>query len=157
MAQLVNKDVFIPNYSISGNGVISVTTNATVKMNGELVMGRGAARDAARKYMQIPQEAGRRILLLRNNGMMAYGFQMLTIPALMMPGFGIFQVKHFFYDKASLDLIKKSTEMLAAFALGLPHWYFNLNYPGIGNGGLAEEQVWPIVKWLPDNVYICRR
>jgi hypothetical protein len=57
---------------------------------------------------------------------------------------------------ASLGLIAQSAEQLAEFAtLRYPNERILLPRPGCGNGGLAWEQVRPVlIDVLPDNVVV---
>ena len=67
---------------------------------------------------------------------------------------GIFQVKRFYGDSASLELIDYSTSMLYDFATCHSDKRIDLNYPGIGNGKLEKSEVEPIISVLPDNVHV---
>jgi len=121
-----------------------VTGNATIKNNGELVMGRGAAREAALRYPYLAAYFGSVI-----GDRPVY----LLIPPSERVNVGLFQVKHHFQEKATLDLIKHSAMALAVRARLHPAWRFALNFPGIGDGGLEYGEVSPIIEWvLPDNV-----
>ena len=64
----------------------------------------------------------------------------------VVPNIGAFQVKRSFKDKASLDLIERSCVMLDKWCRKNPRAKVRLNYPGIGNGGLSEDEVRPILE-----------
>jgi hypothetical protein len=70
---------------------------------------------------------------------------------------GLFQVKIRFSDMASLDLIRASVEKLVQWCKQNPTVAVNLNFPGIGNGGLSEAVVRPLLDSLPDQVRIWKR
>lgn len=120
-----------------------ITTNSTIRRDGALVMGRGIARQARDRFPGLDYELGKFIKRKRNK---LYGFQALS-------PISIFQVKYNFWEKASLNLITISTEMLQVFIKG-KNLQVALNFPGIGNGRLSREQVLPIISQLPDNVKV---
>ena len=131
--------------------VYCVSTNSTVKKDGHLVMGRGAAYQAARRYPDLALKAGGKIERTCGSGG-TYGY----MPVLFRWGeiVSLFQVKHHWRERASLDLIRQSAAMLGEEARLHPRWTFHLNYPGIGNGGLPEEEVAPLLVDLPNNVHV---
>jgi hypothetical protein len=124
--------------------LLLITTNATITTQGKLVMGRGLAAEAKRLIPGVDEEAARVIA-----GRITYGFVKLP----RYPKLGLFQVKYHYAQRASLDLIQLSTNMLKEYALQHPE-RIDLNYPGIGNGGLNKRDVYPIISQLPDNVHI---
>lgn len=134
--------------------VIIVTTNSYINAKGRLVMGRGAALECATRHPEIPKLLGEQVDAvcghLGKYGAVAYWMDDKLI--------GAFQVKYHFKWKADLDLIKYSTEKWC----GIINDYHNglssvsMNFPGIGWGGLNEEDVLPIIEQLPDSVTIWR-
>ena len=133
----------------NGKDVFVVTTNSFIKSNGELVMGRGAAK-VARDRFQIALALGT-LIHSKCGSLGRYGFLGVSRANL-----AAFQVKYHFKSPASLELIGHSTAMLSEFALENPSLIIHLNYPGIGNGGLPIEEVAPIISTLPDNVNVWR-
>lgn len=131
-------------------GVHVVTTNSYINAAGELVMGRGAAKEATLIHPGVQHIAGRLILYRCGRGGV-YGF---IPPEETMP-IGLFQVKRHFKSKAELSIISASAAMLCEWAAGIKR-SIHLNYPGIGNGGLDIEVVEPLLEELPDNVYVWR-
>jgi hypothetical protein len=130
---------------------IFVTTNSTIRKDGLLVMGRGAAFEMTQRYRFIPKAFGQKIWSKYGN-LSEYGLVsvMYAVEDTILGGF---QVKKYFRDKATTKSITLSTEKLCVFAA----WYsegISMNFPGIGYGGLTKEQVLPIVSVLPDNVTI---
>lgn len=146
--QIVNKKLlFLPR-----EGTITlVTTNSFVRKDGALVMGAGAAKAATIALPGIQFEFGK---VIRH--MSTYGVKWAHHQG---HWWGAFQVKRFWGDQASLELIGTSTERLARVAMERPHITFRMNFPGIGNGKLDYDDVLPIVKALPDNVhlYLCAK
>lgn len=126
-----------------------ITTNAMVKKDGSLVMGRGIAQQIRDMYPGLDKAFGKRILDC-NMHQKAYH----VIGQDMLPNVFAFQVKYSWWEEADLDLIKASTEMLGHTACKHMDQTFFLNYPGVGNGKLEIKDVAPIVEQLPDNVTI---
>ena len=137
--------------------IIMVTTNAFIKNNGSLVMGRGAALEMKTLFPGIEYVFGEYIKTYIGKecfyGIYFFPNKYSKLPRLL----GIFQVKYHFKDMADLELIRKSTVMLKNRIEKLNPYYnynFSLNYPGIGNGRLQERDVEEIISVLPDNVTI---
>ena len=148
-----------------------VTTNAAVKNNGELVMGRGFAKSIATQHPEVPRAAGRAIKKQQN--MVAdvekrYGIQHVNylsygiIPDVYIErhedyytkSIGLFQVKYHWSQPADIDLVKKSVKQLADYARIFEYMDYAVNYPAIGNGRLAKQLIEPIINTLPDNVHV---
>lgn len=119
------------------------TGNSFVKRNGALVMGRGAARQVRDSYPGVDRGFGRHIMHLGEYSIVILGERNL----------GVFQVKRNFSAKAELELIQNSTAALAAYAETFQRAIY-MNYPGIGNGGLIQTDVAPLLQSLPDNVFL---
>lgn len=128
-----------------------ITTNSTLKKNGSLVMGRGIARQARDRFPGLDVTLGREIARhCGNHG--EYG--LLVSPRWPVAKLGAFQVKTHYARPASLSLIRRSVATLLAWCERHPHAAVRLNFPGIGNGGLARAQVLPLLKSLPANVHV---
>jgi len=129
------------------------TGNTVVKKNGALVMGRGAAKEVRDSYPNIDKVFGKAITEHPTDNIL---WAPLTDPGHSAPNrfIGWFKVKHHWADNAELALISASVKDLTSFAEKFPKYTFHMNYPGIGNGGLAIEDVANLLKDLPDNVYI---
>lgn len=123
-----------------------ITTNATVKRNGELVMGRGMALQAKQRIPFLAQTWGIRIATL--------GAQEKFYGLLLPRGSTVcaFQVKYRWYETADLELIRKSAEMLHYWMEDCPIIQVHLNFPGIGNGRLPEADVLPIFEKFDDRL-----
>ena len=124
----------------------AVTTNSFVRQDGALVMGKGAALQAARKFPELPFVAGQK-LLWKFGHLSRYGW--LYLPELNI---GLFQVKRHWKNDAELRLIKYATEDLCKFLQKHSSITVAMNFPGIGNGRLSFDLVKPIVESLPDRV-----
>jgi hypothetical protein len=124
--------------------VVCITTNGFVKKDGTCVMGRGCAKEATERIPNIAFRLGQRI---RTFGNITFYFQDIQLIS--------FPVKHYWWNKADIDLIKQSTVYLADFAAMWPDKTFILPRPGCGNGKLDWKDVKPILEGiLPDNVLV---
>jgi hypothetical protein len=138
-----------------GLNAILVSTNATVRKDGHLVMGRGAALEATKIWPDLPFFLGSIIKDRPEYGVVfAPGVYPMQKWGVLM---GAFQVKYHWSNDATLDLISTSTKKLSVIAEAIPHMLFSMNYPGIGNGRLERIDVSQIIKYLPDNVEVWER
>lgn len=124
-----------------------ITTNSTV-VNQRLVMGRGIAREARDHFPGLDYEIGKHI-------QKDYG--LLVSPHWPEKKLGCFQVKYHWRNPAYLSIIVLSTVMLDVWCQEHPGAKVALNFPGIGNGRLAVEDVLLVIKHLPDTVQVWRR
>ncbi len=131
-----------------------ITTNAVVKSDYELVMGRGMALEAYNHDPQIALYFGHAVIRIKSSQSANLDLG-LVIPDLWpYRKEGMFQTKKHWRDRASTELIRMSTDMLIARCKTFPNDKVHLNYPGIGNGRLSREIVEPIIAVLPDIVTI---
>lgn len=128
-----------------------ITTNSYIRNDGELVMGRGIAKIANKTLNGLSKALGRKIEE-KCGHLGTYG--VLPSNRKNIDKMVAFQVKTHFKEDADLDLIKASTEGLSRMAEKYPYKRFDLNFPGVGNGGRSKGEVAPIIKTLPDNVNI---
>lgn len=128
-----------------------ITTNSTLKKNGALVMGRGIARQACDRFPGLDTAFGAEIAR-RYGNCSKYG--LLVSPRWPAAKLGAFQVKTNYARPASLSLIRQSAIALLAWCKEHPGAAVHLNYPGIGNGGLARTQMLPLLKTLPANIHV---
>ena len=118
-----------------------ITTNGTINSRGEAVMGRGCAKEAALKFPQLPKQLAARI---RAEGNHPYAF----------PEYGLmtFPVKHQWFERANLELIRTSALQLTRMLD--PGKVYCLARPGCGNGKRSWREVKPLLNCLPDNVHV---
>jgi len=129
--------------------VICITTNGTITKAGNGVMGRGVAAQAKSRFRGIEHHLG---MSLKKYGNHCVGWTGPWRP------FCYFPVKHRWREKADLELIKRSSEELAAIVRRWPGATFVLPRPGCGNGGLTWEEVRPVIEGiLPDSVHVIER
>lgn len=131
--------------------LILVTTNGSVRMDGGLVMGRGAARQAAERYPGLEFDLGRKTLL--------HPTARLLFSDVVDRGtkIGGFRVKRAWKQKADLWLIRESVgalKVLCESSMGYKR--IAMNFPGIGNGGLTRDEVLPLIRDLPEIVHVYR-
>lgn len=120
-----------------------ITTNGTLKANGEAVMGRGCALEAKTKWPSIAAELGHAI---RVGGNRPHRLLQDEDVEWMLWSF---PVKHHWREKADLDLIRHSAEFFAKRSTA--RHTFVLPRPGCGNGGLTWDIVRPILAPLLDD------
>jgi hypothetical protein len=137
-----------PNY------VLCITTNGTVKSNGECVMGSGCALEAKTRFPGIARALGTSI---KARGNVVCGYLGEFISDINAYKLLFFPVKYNWDESANLNLIRRSALKLKEFAEGWPEKTFILPRPGCGNGGLRWEDVKPLLLDLPDNVQVISR
>lgn len=118
-----------------------ITTNGTIKKNGECVMGRGCALEAKVKYPDLPLILGQAIAGLGNEA-----FWIPIGGAIIVT----FPVKHNWYEKADMRLIEQSARKVAGMT-ALTDKKVVMPRPGCGNGGLKWEDVKPILAPILDD------
>jgi hypothetical protein len=141
-----------------------ITTNGFVKKNGEAVMGRGCALEAAQRLPWLPKSLGEMINYHGNHVLqIRFGAHELAAhqPNLLLT----FPVKHNWWEEADLELIEQSCIELLAWA-DLYLISENGNYvatrdfiviprPGCGNGQRDwETEVKPILEKYFDDRFI---
>ena len=120
--------------------IIAVTTNGNIK-DGKLIMGAGAAKAMRDRYPGIDRWAATQITGKR------YGW-------ISNGTVGMFQSKINYWEPSTVKLIEFSVKKLLAWLEQRPGITVALNFPGIGLGGLTEEEVLPLIEVLPDTVTI---
>ena len=129
-------------------GLKIVTTHSFVMKGRNLLMERGAALELRQMVPNIEFTFGEMIIETCGH-LGAYGL-------LIHREYGVAQIKYDFRDKADITIITYSMALLAVKAKSNGHIY-NINYPGIGHGGLSKEEVKPLLDILPDNVHVWER
>lgn len=132
-----------------------VTTNPIINKRGELVMGRGIAKQMRD---MIPNSAKEYAEMVRIGFTLGrpYVHTLYYQPVFGHQTVGYFMVKDHWADPAKLSIIMHSTAALIDIAHRPERksYRIDLNFPGIGNGKLKREEVLPIIEQLPDNVHI---
>lgn len=142
---LIKDKLIYPDF-VKQNCVFLFTANSVVKKDNTLVMGAGSAKDFKLAYPKAPKYFGGVIkdfptvsvhLVKRDDGLV-----------------GSFKTKNHWKEPSTLDIIKASVKMLKLHAATHPEWSIHIPFPGIGFGGLAVEDVLPLLEELPDNVFV---
>ena len=124
--------------------VTCITTNGTLKRNGEGVMGRGCALEATKRFPGLSRRLGRHVDTIGN-----HVGHLLDKPH---PILLAFPVKHEWWERADLKLIERSCQELLRFM----HAYNKicvLPRPGCGNGRLSWSQVGPLLHKILEPSY----
>lgn len=125
-----------------------ITTNGFVKKNGEAVMGRGCAAEAAKKNHSLPRLLGEGIKRHGNVVQWLWGSKLGEIIL-------AFPVKHNWFEDADPNLIMDSCTQLVKWVEDLEHIkVVVLPRPGCGNGKLTWAQVKPLLISLDDRFHI---
>lgn len=121
---------------------IAITTNGVTKANGEAVMGKGCAKEAADRFRDLPIELGILLHCIGNVPHIFPDYHIITFPT-----------KNHWQDKSIPKLILQSYQTIVSEDSRLD-WQFNddgrpdnllfIPRPGCGNGGLN----WPDVRAL---------
>ena len=126
-------------------GIKIVTACSYLTVEHTLFMGKRLARELKVKIPGIDGIFGR--MVIDNGGHLGrYGL-------MIYERWGVLQVRRHYDERADLALITFGLERLKSFAEETGY-IFNVEYPGIGEGELIKEEIGPILKGLPDNVYI---
>lgn len=124
-----------------------ITTNGFVKQNGDAVMGRGCAAEAARTFPILPLRLGKalkadgnHVHVFRKGTLEGADYDLITFP-----------VKHKWHENADLDLIFRSACELADYADHYGYGSVIIPRPGCGNGNLRWEKVRGVIKGILDH------
>jgi hypothetical protein len=129
--------------------VVCITTNGSVKKNGELVMGRGMALQATERFPGLAAVAGSAVSEYGNHVIILDHYDKLLVT---------FPVKHRSREAADPELISQSATELDELARGFySPLIIVLPRPGCGNGQLTWDVVRPLIEFLPDNVHVITR
>lgn len=130
---------------------IAISTNGFVKKNGEAVMGRGCAKQAKQLFPQVPYLLGSYI---KTNGNVP-GYLIFKDSHPAEDRLMILPVKHNWWERADLGLVRSSIAFLAYEAGKWPEWTLHVPRLGCGNGKLDwESEVRPLMQDLPSNVVV---
>ena len=119
----------------SYDGIIVIPTNTTIKKDGLAVMGAGLAKQAAKKYPDLPK-------------LLAYKIKQDEEGTFDFPELGLVCVptKRDWRDKSDPKLIKYGCKQLALLAKLVPQEQFYVPLLGCGLGGLSwKKDVRPII------------
>ncbi len=144
------------NFLAAGKGLLLAPGNGVVRGDGALVMGAGAAKALAQAYPHLPRVFGR---MARSEPRMGNWHLYGLLVTQVAPGLytGLFQSKGDWKAPADLSLIAYSARKLAEWLKENPGLEAHLAFPGVGLGGLEEEEVLevlePVLGDLPVTLY----
>ena len=130
--------------------IFMITTNPIIRNDGAVVMGRGIALEAKKRFPQLPYDFGKELKSLHPEIDQESVGQIGVYDGTPI---WFFMVKHHWRDAASLRIIEQSVFYLK-YGFKISDKRIDLNFPGIGNGRLERNRVLPILEELPDNVHV---
>lgn len=140
------------NFHEQGHWIV-IMTNSSIKKDGQAVMGKGIAYQAARKFPELPLLLADELKANGNQIFFFYNLRLITFPT-----------KNDWREPSSLITIEVSARHLAQTVdVAATRWGFNLDEvymvrPGCGNGGLNWKDVKPILeKYLDDRFIVVER
>lgn len=150
--------------NIDDYDAVVITTNGFVKKNGEAVMGRGIAKEAATRYPLFPGDLGKTIKQYGNRVFgfcYVYNLWFFTLP--VKPEYGP-KGEMGWKAKAEIPLIERSVQELVGagpydgIINNLKNSGHKINKvlmprPGCGNGGLKWKDVKPIIEPYLDDTF----
>lgn len=140
-------------WDVFGKGIFMITTNPIRRNDGAVVMGRGIALEAKKRYPQLPYDFGRQL----ENGWAVMDQQFVGLIGFYdeTPIYH-FMVKDHWREPAKLEIIQNSVRAIIhdEYLKFLEGKRVDLNFPGIGNGKLKREDVLPLLQLLPDNFHV---
>lgn len=155
MPKFVSGDMWT---AYEGADLFLFTSNGVITSSGRLVMGAGMALKVKESFPGIDSSIGEELTALASAraDKDIYG---LYVPA-SWPDMkiGAFQVKKHYKDYADIGLINYSMLMLKEWCEKHPTMQVHLNFPGIGYGGLKDQEsrIEEKLKELPDTITIWR-
>ena len=138
------------DYYDKGNWIV-ITTNGTVKSNGEAVMGRGIALEAKQRDPKLPKLLGNSI---KESGNIPHFFINIESNRYIIS----LPVKHKWFEKADKVLIEEGIRALSQWAERSDIEPIYMVRPGCGNGKLDWKDVKPILeRYLDDRFIIVKK
>lgn len=135
------------------------TGNGVITPEGKLVMGSGFAKEVRDRFPGVDKTIADYIKQEtpphRKTGI--YNYSLVISPRWPDAKLGVFQTKQHWGDESDLGTIEHSAWMLRYFCNENPTAKVHMNFPGIGKGGLTEEEVRPCLRMLPDTVHVWRK
>lgn len=126
---------------------VCITTNGYIRGDGNAVMGRGCALEAAKRWPQLPKALGGLIRLSGNHVHWLKHVVMDDLPVELVS----FPVKYRWDKPADIGLIRESAQELVEM-VGRKKWSDVLiPRPGCGNGRLHWDDVRPVLAAVFDD------
>lgn len=124
-------EIVAPSFSRA----IIIPTNGTIRKDASNVMCAGLARDAKMRWPELPLQLGKKV---KSCGNAPHGFPQWRIIT--------FPVKHHWWEKADLQLIRQSVMYLATGSHASRYEIIYMPKVGCGNGRLQWRDVKPILE-----------
>jgi hypothetical protein len=164
--KIVNTDIWL-----SSADVVLITTNGMITNGnpGHLVMGRGVALEATKRFEGIQFISAKEIIdakyprIDRKQNIYLYGFhpletQLKTTEEYLFQRLpvrlGLLQTKYHWGLNSDLALIGYSLTKLKVWMNINPNHIVALPMPGVGNGKLDRRAVLPLLEGFSDNLII---
>jgi hypothetical protein len=113
-----------------------VTTNGTLRANGNAIMGKGMALQAKQRYPKLEYTLGK-LIQKYGNHTFKLGNGLISFPT-----------KRHWREDSDIELIKRSAQELVSILKDDPAKRVLLTRPGCGNGNLDWEDVRPILQTI---------
>lgn len=132
----------ILNY-IGKSDIVCVTTNGTIKSNGELVMGAGCALSFKKAFPSLPKILGEQVKLKGNRPLVGGKVKNTYIVS--------FPTKNHYKENSDIELIKNSAIFLVKIADYYNATSISIPSPGTGLGNLSKDLVYNELKDILDD------
>jgi len=120
-----------------------ITTNATLRKNGDAILGKGIALEARRRYPSLEVILGK-LIRMYGNHVFKLGYGLISFPT-----------KWHWREDSDIELIKRSAQELVSILKDDPAKRVLLTRPGCGNGNLRWSGVKPFIQdILSDDKFI---
>ncbi|MDD2853022.1 MAG: ADP-ribose-binding protein [Desulfuromonadaceae bacterium] len=129
-------------WKYSGTAVIAITTNGSLARDGRAIFGHGVARQAALRFPELAETAGR-LLAERGNHVCDLGRGIVTFPVEETP-----------WSLPDLRIIARSALELRILADRSGWQWIIVPRPGCGGGGLAWQDVKPLLESCFDHRFL---
>lgn len=130
--------------------VICVTTNGVVNAKGELIMGKGIAKQASDRLPDIRKVLGAHVLHSGNVPKLYRNYPLLKETHIIS-----LPTKNHWKDRSDIDLIENSIKSIVDIADTHPGFRrIGMTRPGCGNGGLNWELVKSFIKPYLDDRFL---
>jgi hypothetical protein len=129
-------------WEYAATGIIVITTNGSVTRDGRAIFGRGVAQQAANIFPCLADKLGR-LLAEKGNHVFYLGYGIVTFPVEENP-----------WSLPDLRIIARSAQELVSLADSFGWLQILVPRPGCGGGGLAWENVKPLLEPWFDNRFL---